>query len=173
MKKYLPSILLILTLCLAVSTSSAESLKVIKLKDGSTLKGNVLALNGGVYTLETENLGEIEIEESKILSISSPSVATTQSEASTATSNAQKSDLEKQVQQIQGTIMSDGDIMMDLKTLVEDEEIRKLLSDPNLMRDVTSYDQEKIEQNTNVQDLLKNPKIQQLMNKIQAKFPTQ
>jgi len=41
------------------------------------------------------------------------------------------------------------------------------------MQDVTSFDPQKIEQNTSVQELMNNPKIQDLMQKIQQKIPAQ
>jgi len=83
MKKYY-SILILTIALLSISTVSyAETMKIIKLKDGSVLKGKVLQLSDGVYTLETSNLGEVDIEESDILSIISPELAQPSSEGST------------------------------------------------------------------------------------------
>jgi len=155
-----------------MSTASyAETMKVITLKDGSVLNGKVLQLNNGVYTFETSNLGEISINESDILSITSPELSSSLSSESTAASNAQKAELQKQVQQIQGTILSDEGLMMEIQKILDDDNIKAMLSDPELLKDVTSYDQNKIEQNTNVQKMMNNPKIKDLMKKIQQKIP--
>jgi len=63
--------------------------------------------------------------------------------------------------------------MTEIQDMIQDESIRAMLSDPKLLEDVTSFDQQKIKQNTNVQNLMNNPKIQELMNKIQQKIPTE
>ena len=173
MKKY-HSILILTIALLSVNTvSSAETMKIIKLKDGSVLNGNVLQLNDGVYTFETSNLGEVDIEESDILSITSSELSGSSSGSSTTTSDAQKRELQKQVQQMKGTILADEEVLKEIQIMSEDENIRALLSDPQLLKDVTSFDQQKIKQNKSVQDLMNNPKMQELMDKIQEKFPAQ
>jgi len=159
---------------LSVSTVSySGSMKIIKLKDGSVLKGKVLQLSDGVYTFETSNLGEVDIEESDILSITSSELSGPSSGGSITTSDMQKRELQKQVQQIKGTILADKEILTEIQNMVEDESIKTLLSDPKLLKDIMSFDQQKIEQNINVQELMDNPKMQELMEKIQQKYPTQ
>lgn len=170
MKRFYAILILFIVLLNISTISCAEAIKVIKLKDGSTLKGKVLQLNNGTYTLQTSNLGEITIDESDILSITSSELSNSLPEKSTATGNAQKAELQKQVQQIQGTILSDGGIMAEIQNMLEDENVKAMLSDPKLLEDVTSFDQKKIEQNTNVQNLMNNPKMKELMNRIQQKI---
>ena len=162
--KNLITLLFIALLLFNITTLSyAQESKVITLKDGSILKGKVLELTDGIYTLETENLGNITILEANILSIAAPSAARPASEENNST------ELKKQVEQMQGTIMADEELMMGIQGLTEDEEIKAILSDPNLITDVMSFDQDKIEQNTNIQNLMNNPKMQQLMNQVQQK----
>jgi hypothetical protein len=115
----------------------------------------------------------VNINESDILSISSPEALNTQLKGSTATGSTPDAELKNQVQQIQGTILSDKGIMKEIESLLEDDSIKAMLSDPKLLEDVTSYDQQKIEQNTSVQDLMNNPKMQELMKKIEQKIPTE
>lgn len=170
MKKFYAILILSIVLLNISTISCAEAIKVIKLKDGSTLKGEVLQLNNGTYTLQTSNLGEITIDESDILSITSSELSNSLPEKSAAANNAQKAELQKQVQQIQGTILSDGGIMAEIQNMLEDENVKAMLSDPKLLEDVTSFDQKKIEQNANVQNLMNNPKMKELMNKIQQKI---
>lgn len=169
MKKYCTILILVMTLISISTASNAEAIKVIKLKDGSTLKGKVLRLDDGVYTLETSNLGEMNIDEADILSITTQDL----SEKPATTSSTQKSELQRQVQQIQGTILSDEDVMTEIQNLLKDDNIKAMLSDPKLLEDVTSFDRQRIEQNTSIQDLMNNLKMRNLMNKIQQKIPTQ
>lgn len=149
-----------------MSPSYAQTAKTIALKDGSTLKGKVIKLENNIYTLEIPSLGQIEVPESDIISITPAKAPSGNGD------DPQKTELKDQVQKIQGNIMTDPALMLDIQNIVNDEEVRKLLSDPKLMQDVLSYDQEKIQGNKGVQDLMDNPKIQDLMNKIYQKIPS-
>ena len=168
MKKYSLILILILTLISLTTISFAQALKIITLKDGSVLKGKVVQLKNGIYTVETSNLGSINIPESNILSIASPEAVKIQQAGG---NTSQKALLKNQVQAIQGNILSDPGLMMEIQDILNDEEVKAMLSDPKLLDDVLSYDQEKIRKNDNVQNLLQNPKMQNLMNKIQQKIP--
>ena len=164
------SVLIFVMALISISTDSyADTLKIIKLKDGSTIKGKVLQLENGIYTLETSNLGEMNIDESDILSITSQEFL----EKPTTTSSTQKAELQKQVQQIQGTILADEEVIAEIQNLLEDDNIKAMLSDPKLLEDVISFDRQKIEQNTSIQDLMNNPKMRNLINKIQQKILAQ
>jgi len=63
--------------------------------------------------------------------------------------------------------------MIELQNIINDEEIQAMLSDPQLLNDVLSYDPEKIQQNDNAQGLMQNEKIQKLMDKIRQKIPAE
>jgi len=170
MKKYpFISFFAIAFLSLSVVTY-AQPIKVIKLKDGSILQGKVLELKENVYTLETSNLGTVNIPESDVLSISSPELLNPSLDPA---SDAKKVELKQKVDQLQGTILADPGLMEEIQNLVNNEEIKAMLSDPKLLNDAMSFDPDKIQQNKNVQDLMKNPQIQNLMNKIQQKIPAQ
>ena len=173
MKKTFSTLLLSCAIVTFTTLSLAQATKIITLKDGSTLKGNVIGLKDGVYTLQTSNLGNVEIPESNVLSITPPQTHSGLSAGSTDANQAQKMQLKKQVEAIQGTILTDEGLMTEIQNMVNDEEIKSILSDPSLLNDVTSFDQNKIQENSNIQDLLKNPKMQDLMNKIQQKIQTQ
>jgi len=173
MKKYSLIFIFAITLFSLNTASYAEITKIITLKDGSILKGKVIELKDGIYTFETSNLGNINISKSDVLSIASPETLTTSSERINGVDDAQKAQLKRQVEQIQGTILADEEITTEIQKIVEDDEIRSMLSDPNLLNDMMSFDQNKIQQNESVQDLMNNPKIQNLMNKIQKKITAQ
>jgi hypothetical protein len=173
MKKY-PLINWFILVFLSLSTITfAQSTKIIKLKDGSVLKGNVLELKDNIYTLETSNLGTVNIPESDILSIAAPEFENPSSGPISGTNEAQKEELKKKAEQVQGAILADPNLMTEVENLANDEEIKALLSDPKLIDDALSFDQDKLQQNKNVQDLMKNPKMQDLINKIQQQIPAQ
>ena len=173
MKKHtLLSLLTVAVLSLAI-TVHAQTIKVITLKDGSMLKGKVLGLKDGIYTLETSNLGKVSIPETDILSIAAPAAPGSVYQESTSGNSSQKAQLMNQVEQLQGSIMTDPGLMSEIQNLINDEEIQAILSDPKLMNDVMSYDPEKIQQNDSIQNLMQNPKMLNLMNKVQQKMPAQ
>ena len=129
MKKY--SFILIATIILLglITYSHAQTLKIITLKDGSVLKGKVVQLKDNMYTLETSSLGRINIPESNILSIASPEALSAQDQQSDENRNAQKAQLQNQVQQMQGNILSDPELITDLQNIINDEEIHQKMPD--------------------------------------------
>ena len=145
----------------------AEDRKIITLKDGSVLKGKVLELKDEIYTIEVvHDADPIKIPESNILSI-------TVSEEKKGLDLPQDQELRNKANKLQGKIMEDDALMLKMKSLGENPEVRALLSDPKLLSDVMSMDPKKIQGNKNVQELMNNPEMQKLMQQIQQKFPAQ
>ena len=68
------AVVLCVTLCSA-KVLFADASKIILLKDGSQLKGEVLAVNNDVYTIQTQNLGTIQIRGTDIVSIAAENLA--------------------------------------------------------------------------------------------------
>lgn len=154
------SLLLSIIFLGSVCPLHAQPVKGITLKDGSKLQGKVLQLSEGIYTIETPNLGKINIPESDILSI----------ESKDASAEPSSPALKEKVAEVQNSIMSDPNVMDDIQKLTQDKEIMGILSDPDFVKDAMSMDQEKLEQNQKTQDLLENPKIRSLINKINQKL---
>ncbi len=146
----------------------AQSAQVITLKDGSVIKGSVLQLTDGIYTLETGNLGKITVAESEIINITAEP-----SPAPTDMGDTANASLKGQVQQVQTNLLSDPEVMTDIQSIMQDPEIRGVLSDPAFMQAIMSYNPGQIQQNEKTQYLLQNPKFQSLMEKIRQKIPPQ
>ena len=90
----------------------AESTKFIRLKDGSVLRGKVIAMSGGSYTIETPHLGVITLPENDIISISASNNAA-QGDTS------EKANIKKQVQQIKGDVLSNPAVMKEITNMVK------------------------------------------------------
>lgn len=163
--------MLSITLLGLAAVSNAQTLKMITLKDGSVLKGTVIQMEDGVYTLETPDLGRVDIPESNVLAITSPEASGPRHQPTDPNNEQENADLKRQVQQVQGAILSDPGLMTDIQDVVNDEDVKAMLSDPGLMEDVMSFDQDKIRQSDNVQNLMQNPKMRELMDKIRQKLP--
>lgn len=168
MKKINTILLLLSLIILNSSPLWAQETKIITLTDGSTIKGQVIEFEDNIYTIETTHMGEIEVDDADIVSISNkPQLQNTSNETSPSTDQAQ---IKNQVQQMQGQILSDPAMMSDIEELMKDDNIRALLSDPSFIKDVMSYDPEKIKNNANTDDLLNNPEIKALMEKMGQKL---
>ena len=168
-KKSLPLLVLALTL-LNNPNLYAETLKTFNLKDGSIIKGEVLELNQGVYTVKTE-LGQVSIPDEDILSMSSNEAQANNPASPQPSTSATNSAIKGQVEQLQGSIMADPEMTAEIQKMMQDPEIMSILSDPKFMNDVLTYDPNRIEANQNTQQLLQKPAIQNLINKINQKFP--
>ena len=164
MKNFLFRLFIIVAAANLALCAHAQSAKIITLKDGSVVKGNVLQLTDGVYTLETDNLGKVTVPESDVMSITSIS------EGAPAQDTAGAS-LKGQVQEMQTSLLSDPEVMTEIQNIMQDPEIRGVLSDPAFMNAIMSHDPNQIKQNEKTQYLLQNPKFQSLMEKIQKKLP--
>ena len=155
----------------------ADSAKVINLKDGTVLKGQVLEFKEGVYTLETSVAGQLQVSDEDILSILSAEAGAADP-SDPASSNGpglpqDNTQIKEQVQQLQGSVMSDPALMTDIQGMLNNEELQAIFSDPQFVNDVLSYDPQKINQNEKTQELLQNPQMQAIMEKIQQKMPPQ
>ena len=153
-------------LLLLPNASNAQEAKVITLKDGSTLKGQVLELNNQTYKVQTENLGVVSIPEADVVSIQAASAVSTDSLAGSG-------DLKNQVNQLQGQIMADPKIIDEIQKLTQDEEVMKILSDENFIKDVMSYDENKIKNNEKVNELMANPQMKELIEKVNQQLSPQ
>ena len=71
------TILLSLPLILMACGLGFAETQVIALKDGSQIKGELVGVANGVYTISTETLGNLQIKSDQIASITAPSSSAT------------------------------------------------------------------------------------------------
>ncbi|MFT5387197.1 MAG: hypothetical protein ACI9F2_000293 [Lysobacterales bacterium] len=155
---------LILPLCfcftlLASHAISAEELKTITLKDGSVLKGKIISMSGGTYTIKTALLDEVEISEAVIANIGSSQINP---------ANSQNSGLKGQVEKIQTQVLQNPAIMSDIQKMLENPEMLEIMKDQDFITDIMSMDPARIQNNPKAQQLLGNPQMQEMMKKIEA-----
>lgn len=151
--------------------SSAQTSRTIALKDGSLLKGKIIQLHNGIYTLETSFLGRIEVPEAYIVSITSGQAA--QNKNWDVFSSSKDSILKGPIHEPQSSLFSDPKLMAEILDLLNDEDVQTMLADPKLLDGLLTYDPEKIRANENIQNILQNPNIQNLINMILLKIPAE
>lgn len=165
MIKNLPfRLFLVITAANFALCAHAQATKIITLKDGSVIKGEVTQLSDGVYTLKTPNLGDIRVPEAEVVSLVAEGAAQT-------AQSTQNESIKDQAQGIQASLLSDPEIMTEIQNIMQDPEIRGVLSDPAFMNAIFSYNPDQIRQNEKTQNLLQNPKFRSLIEKVRKKLP--
>jgi hypothetical protein len=114
-------------------------------------------LTSGVYTLKSNSLGTVKLEESKIRAIRSTSSG--RRPDNPAGSKAETSSLQEKM-------MSNADIMAMIQSLQNDPEFRKALEDPELLKAVNSGDVASLIANPKFMNLLNNATVQDIQKKV-------
>ena len=165
MRIILSVIMIVVVACTAAYAGAG--VRTITLKDGSTVQGRITGIDNGKYVVESPALGEVRIQEDNVVSIvaAGNSAAIAQSAAGAQPVAAVSED---QLQAAQAKIMADPQAMADIQSIVSDPEIVKLVSDPAFMQAATSRDAAAIQANPRTAELMKNPKVKALIEKLQA-----
>jgi hypothetical protein len=148
-----------LCLILFAAGAGAGELKVIELKDGSIITGEVLSLSGGMYTVKSDSLGLIKLEESKIRAIRSRSPEKSSASGGPA---AQGND----AQALQQNMMGDQEIMTMIQALRDDPDFKKVMEDPVVMKAMKDGDVSALMANPQFMKLLNNPTVKEIEKKV-------
>ncbi len=141
--------LMIMNLLLASHVFAGDA-STIYLNDGSVLAGEIISINSGIYSIQTESMGLININKSKISSINfgAPS-------DSARTGGNGNSAIMEQASALSKTIIADEDIMKMIMGLQNNPDFKAVLNDPDIMNSINTG---------NIEALLSNPKFLKLMN---------
>ncbi len=155
----------------------------IELEDGSKIRGEILSLGGGIYTIKSGSLGTFEIDQSKVKNIrmrssdaaGSGSAGKANSAAPNSTPFEQQqqqaspplnpSSVQDQVQALQQHIASDPNTMKMIESLQNDPAVQQILRDGDLMRAVNAGDISTLLSNPKILELLGNPTVQEIIRK--------
>ncbi len=136
---------------LFLQNARAGEQRIIELYDGSTITGEVLSLSNGIYTVKSDSLGTVRIEEAKVRAIRAKQ---TTAPASSTTGTA------AEVQSLQQKMQADQDIMRLVASLKDDPDFQKALEDPEIQKAVNTGD---------VAALIANPAFMKLLNNATVK----
>jgi hypothetical protein len=138
----------------------AGEIKELELKDGSVVAGEVLSLSNGIYTVKSDILGTIKLEETKVRTIRERS-----SSGNTGVS-AGNNGATGEVKSLQQKMMSDKEIMNMIRSLQNDPEFKKLMEDPEFMKAVNAGDVAALTADPRFTKLLANPTVQEIQKKV-------
>ena len=140
--------------------------KVITLKDGSTVKGEIVNIENGAYKIHTETLGDVSIPDTNIVSITTeqPSVQPAQTTQKDVQNGITAT---PEFKTIQGKVMGDPQMLGEIQQLMQDPEVMAILADPSFLATVQSGNIAALQSDPRLKSLSENPKIQALIQKIQ------
>lgn len=157
---------ILLSLFTLSSFSWADDAQTITLKDGSQIKGNLVGITNGTYTVHTPTLGDVKVSTSQVSSITTGAPMPVSPNAPAASSN---NDFNQKIQSAQNKLMNDPEMMQQVTAMAQDPELMKLLSDPELTQAVMSHDVNAIQSNPKAQALMNNPRMKALMEELRSK----
>ncbi len=146
-------------LILAVAVAGAGEIREIELKDGSIISGEVVSLSGGIFTIKSDSLGTIKLDESKVRAIRTKAAPAGPAPAGKAGSGGDSRALQEKM-------MSDSEVMALIESLKDDQEFKKLLQDPAIMKAVQSGDVSSLMSNPQFLKLLDNPTVKEIEKKV-------
>jgi len=146
-----------MVLVLAIRGASAGEIREIELSDGTIVSGEVLSLNKGIYTIKSDSLGTIKLDESKVRVI--------RPRSSPRSADADRKNTGGAIQSLQGRMMSDQEIMGLVQSLQNDPEFKKIMEDPEIMKAVSEGDIPALMANPKFTKLLNNSTVQEIQKK--------
>ncbi|XOV87704.1 MAG: hypothetical protein ACFHX7_22570 [Pseudomonadota bacterium] len=157
MKKHLKLIALLLPFVLVSYVTADE--RIVQLKDGSQIRGEVVGMMNGEYVIQSPTLGTLRLASDKIVSITLPSAAPNPSAAAGAGASALES--------IQSTIASDPGLMARIMSLQQDPQMQAVLGDPEIMGAVQRLDFEALRNNPRFRALMESSNVREITSKLQ------
>jgi hypothetical protein len=158
-------------LVLAGLPAGAGPLREVVLEDGSVLQAEVVAMKDGVYTLKSEAMGQINVDESAIRAIRAPgsepaAPGTSESGAAAPSASPEPPDMAGMRQSMMGNVMSNPNLMGMIFALRNDPQVQEVLQDPEVMEMVMAGDLQGLRDNPKFRKLMENPNIQSLTDEM-------
>lgn len=159
MKTIVPFVVAVTASVLFAAVTSAEE-RVIELTDGSRIRGEIVSMENGSYTIRTGSLGTIKLSSSQIKGITSASQPpATPSDGSSAQGSA--------IESLQSRIVNNTELMRRILALQNDPRMQAVLSDPELMQAVQRFDLETLSSSPKIKALMNDPTVKEIQDDVQ------
>ena len=155
--KFITICFVLLLVSVPLVTFSNE-IMTIELTDGSVITGEVVSLIRGMYTIKSNDLGTLKIEESKIKVI--------RSNAPSVKSVGQNTEIKDQMESMQAIMMNNPEVLSIILSLKDDPKFQTVLRDPDVMSAVQAGDIATLSKNSKFMSLLDDPRVQQIGGKV-------
>jgi phosphoribosylformylglycinamidine (FGAM) synthase PurS component len=159
MKKIIPLILLFAYLFAPPALSS--QLNKIELNDGSVIIGEISGLNNGKYTVNSREVGILQIDETRIKQITPVDLP-----KDPGFKQTQADDLSSEkIETMKNKLMSNPETMGMINSLQNDPQIKDIINDPEIINAIKSGDATSLINNAKLIRLQSNPVIQDIKRK--------
>ncbi len=145
MRHFIPGIFFLSVMFLG--QAFAGETKTFELLDGSIITGEIVSFNDGTFTVKSEILGTVRIDETKIQAIRSRKKRRISGD---------------EVQTLQEKMMGSEEIFAMILSLQNDPEFLEIIQDPEIMSAVESGDINALISNQKFLKLLENPAIKDI-----------
>jgi hypothetical protein len=181
MRKFVFLLILVLT---PGVFARAQVNRVIKLKNGTIMRGQVLSYKDGQYIINNPRYGKVRIKENNVVSIEDSSTKTVytsvteknpppvlqKADPSQQQDRPTQADLERiqsqpSAQYLKQRIENDPGLQQDFQSLLENKEVMQTLTDPTVMQAIIKGDTNTLMKNKAFQDLINNPDMQKIIQK--------
>ena len=156
------SLLLLLAVMTLPQWAAADpGSRVIELSDGSRISGDIIDYSNGTYTIESESLGRLLLDDAQIRSIRSGFPGSGRAEGLHSTLPAPEA--LSQLDQVRHRIMSNPDVLAQVMSLQQDPDLLTILNDPQIMQAVMSGQISVLQNHPKINQLQNNPTVQSIM----------
>jgi len=165
MKKIIPFVILFIYLFISPALSS--QLNKIELNDGSVIIGEITGLSNGKYTVNSQEVGILQIDETKIKQIT-PADASKDPGFKQTQANDPYSE---KIETLRNKLTSDPETMNMINSLQNDPQIKDIINDPEIIKAIKSGDTNSLMNNEKLIRLQSNPVIQDIKRKTEEEKP--
>lgn len=165
MKKVILSLVLFFNIF--ISLALANKLSKVELVDGSIIIGEVSGINNGKYTVNSQEMGVLQIKESRIKQIiladtkNNPDLTIPQG-------NGPSSD---QIETMKNKILGNQETMGMIRSLQNDPQFREILNDPEIINAVKSGNTASLMNNEKLIRLKDNPLVREIKTRAEQETP--
>ncbi len=142
------------------SVAAAGEVRKIELTDGTMITGEVQSLNNGIYTIKSDSLGTLKIEDSKVRAIRDKSSSPAGGAASGNTNTG------GELNGLQNKMTSDKEVMGLIQSLQDDPDFKKILEDPEMMKALQEGNITALTSDPRIMKLLNNPTVKEIEKKV-------
>lgn len=161
------TLFVILFVYFLITPALSSQLNKIELNDGSVIIGEISGLSNGEYTVNSKEVGILQIDETKIKQI-------TPADASKdpGFKQTQSNDLYSgKIETIRNKLTSDPETMNMINSLQNDPQIKDIINDPEIIKAIKSGDTNSLMNNEKLIRLQSNPVIQDIKRKTEEEKP--
>jgi len=159
-------LLLMVALLIPHGGRADDAARVIELSDGSRISGVIVDYRDGIYTIQSETLGRLQLQDAQIRSIQSATQTPRQPNSldlAPSTPAVAGPSVSRQLEQLQTRIMAEPEVLSLVMSLQQNPDLLAILNDPLIMQAIMSGHIGTLQEHPKFRQLERNPTLQKIM----------